>query len=103
MIHLSLGDALGVAGVILGIAGFVAGALGVVYAKAGPRPVFKQGGNRVVLASKEQKISVQYDGIDVPAVSRTVISFWNAGRKTLLGSAVVEDRPVRFEFEEARI
>jgi hypothetical protein len=36
-------------------------------------------GNTLV-GAEEQKIEVRYKGADVPVVTRTVVTLWNAGR-----------------------
>lgn len=93
---MSISDILGVAGVIVGIVGAV---VGIVYGRSRGWPVFKQVGNSVVTAAPEEHITVQHAGKDVPRVTRTRIAFWNAGHRTLDGSMVVADYPVKFNFK----
>jgi hypothetical protein len=98
----SLADALGLVGVLIGIIGVI---VGVAYGRAHGRPVFKQSGNRVVTASPDKRITVQYAGDDVPRVTRTRIAIWNAGRRPLNSSDIADDYPIRFRFggEQVRV
>jgi hypothetical protein len=95
-------DAIAVIGVVVGVLAVIAG---VVYAKAHGKPVYRQTGNRVVAASPGDRITVQYDGQDVPYVTRSRIAFWNAGSKTLNGSEIAKNHPIQFVFpgEEIKV
>ena len=48
-------------------------------------------------------VDVIYRGEKVQSLAKTYISFWNAGRKTILGSEVVSADPVRFEADETEV
>ena len=45
-------------------------------------------------------ISILYDDRPVSRLTKTYISFWNAGLTTLDGEAIVSDDPIRWSFEE---
>jgi len=93
---LSFSNILGIAGVLTGVAGIV---VGVVYSQASGKPVFKVIGNIVIRGSVGENISILYDNIPVPCVTRTRVAFWNAGRKTLHGGDIVKGYPIRFHLE----
>ena len=92
---MNLSDAISVIGAVIGVLALIAA---VVYAKAHGKPAFRQAGNRVVAASPADRITVQYDGEDVPYVTRTRIAFWNAGSKTLNRSDIADSYPIQFQF-----
>lgn len=98
----NVANSIGIAGIIIAIAGVV---VGVAYGRRSGRPVYKQTGNQVVTASPKDKITVQHAGQDVPRVTRTKISLWNGGRKTLEKADLVTDYPIRIKFkdEDAKI
>lgn len=94
---MNLANSIGLAGVVVGIVGIL---VGVTYGRTRGRPVYKQIGNTVVTASSEEQITVQHAGKNVPRVTRTKVAFWNRGRKTLEGSDIVVDYPIRFQFPD---
>lgn len=46
--------------------------------------------------SLPQGITVQYQGIDIPRLTRSVVVIWNSGEETLMGSDIVSKDPLRF-------
>jgi hypothetical protein len=92
---MSAADLWGIAGVGVGVVGIV---VAVVLARRRAMPVYQVIGNRVIRGLPADHITVQYNGQDVPQVTRTRITFWNAGKKTLDGADVVEGYPIRFLF-----
>jgi hypothetical protein len=84
--------------VVLAIAG-LAVSTAIAYAfyvreKRDPRPVYVVSGNTVVRAHAERKIEVRYRGRNVPVVTRTVITFWNAGRQPIRRDDIVKNHPL---------
>jgi hypothetical protein len=65
-----------------------------VRARREPRPVHVVTGNTVVQAYAERQIEVRYRDKDVPIVTRTVITFWNAGRQPIRRDDIVEYHPL---------
>lgn len=53
----------------------------------------------VVRPIRTEGIEVRYKGTVVPRVTAARIIVWNAGRKTIDGNDVLEEDPVRFEFD----
>lgn len=86
------------AGLAIGLLGI---AVGVAFARRKPQLVFNQEGNVVVDATEPEAedIEIAWRGTNVPSVSRTRISIWNAGALTLEGAAVVKDYPLRLKFK----
>jgi len=63
-------------------------------AKKERRLVYVVTGNTVVQADKKREIEVRYKGSDVPVVTRTVITFWNAGREPIRDADIVATHPL---------
>jgi hypothetical protein len=89
------GDALNV---VLAVATLVVStAIGYFFfirAQKDPRPVYVVTGNTVVRAHAERKIEVRYRDRDVPVVTRSVITFWNAGRQPIRQDDIVKQHPL---------
>jgi hypothetical protein len=65
-----------------------------VRARKEARPVYVVTGNTVVRAHAERQIQVRYRDKDVPIVTRTVITFWNAGRRPIRQDDIVKYHPL---------
>jgi hypothetical protein len=92
-------DRLGIAGLAIGILGIVLAVISIAYDRRQARLVYQMTGSRVVRAAPTHGITVQYNGEDIPQVTRTQIIFWNAGQKTFEETSIVEEYPVQFRFE----
>ena len=83
---------------IVGVAGIVVGLVGA-YAfhrleKKERRPVYLVTGNVVVRADQQRNIEVRHRDKVVPVVTRTVITFWNAGREPIRRSDLLDNHPL---------
>jgi transposase len=62
------------------------------------RPVYVVTGNPVVRTYRDREIVVLFGGSEVPVVTRTIVTFWNAGQESIRAADVVEDHRVHIEF-----
>lgn len=92
------GILLGALGLVFGLVGIVATALMTRLANRDPRPVYVQSGASVARSLDRPPIAVavSYDGHPVPAITRSEIMFWNAGRGTIYEHDVPSSHPVGF-------
>ena len=105
-IILAVTDPTTLIGFLIGIAGIIASFVFYIRSKEHARPVFRSGnipliGGKTPLLPAD--VDVVYKGEKVQALAKTYISFWNAGRKTILGSEVVSADPLRFEADDPEV
>ncbi|BDU10060.1 hypothetical protein PRtIB026_A49500 [Pseudomonas sp. RtIB026] len=85
-------------GSLIGLVGLIA--IPIVYIKSRNRTrlSFAYLGEHLLgsdSASLPHGISVQYQGADIPRLTRSMVVLWNSGENTILGSDVVDADPLR--------
>lgn len=86
-------------GTLLGILGIVFGLATYLWSRKRTSLSYAYLGEHL-LGSKSDSlpegISVQYQGEDIPRLTRSVIVLWNSGESTVMGSDLVDIDPLRF-------
>lgn len=86
-------------GSLIGLAGLLAALIAYLCSRKRTSLSFAYLGDHLLgsdSASLPQGISVQYQGVDIPRLTRSIIVLWNNGENTILGSDVVEADQLRF-------
>lgn len=92
-------------GSIVGLLGLVVGVIGIVLyrnTKIGPIPTCQLRSLRL-LGKEEQElppeVEIRYKDKEVQRLTLTSVYFWNDGRTMMRGNQIVEDDPLRYEFD----
>lgn len=92
-------------GSIVGLSGLVVGVIGILLyrnTKIGPIPTCQLRSLRL-LGKEEQElppeVEIRYKNKEVPRLTLTSAYFWNAGKTMMRGNQIVEDDPLRYEFD----
>ena len=92
-------------GSLLGLLGFIFGLIGLILyrnSKIGARPTCHLKSLRLIGKEEQelpQEVEIQYKDISVPRLTLTQVYLWNDGKEIVQGNQVVEDDPLRFEFD----
>jgi hypothetical protein len=84
-------------GSLIGLLGIAAA--GITYALSRQRSIvaYRARGVRLLGHTDSKlpsEVNVQFRGVDIPRLTRTVIVLWNDGEKTIAGSDIVQDDPL---------
>ena len=96
---------LGWVGSIIGLLSLTIGAVGIIlYIKSriGPRPACQMSSIRLIGKEEQslpEDIKIVFQGKEVPRLTITRLWIWNSGKETIYGDRIVEDDPLRCEFE----
>lgn len=92
-------------GSIVGLLGVVVGVIGILLyrnMKIGPIPTCQLRSLRL-LGKEEQElppeVEIRYKNKEVPRLTLTSAYLWNAGKTMMRGNQIVEDDPLRYEFD----
>ncbi|MDF9904525.1 UNVERIFIED_ORG: hypothetical protein OKW15_002481 [Pseudomonas reinekei] len=86
-------------GTLLGIAGIVFGLLTYFWTRKRTSLGYVHRGEHLLGSASDAlppAIVVQYNGISIPRLTKSVLIFWNSGENTVLGSDIVAKDPLRF-------
>lgn len=89
-------------GTIIGILGVVIAIYTYKTTTIGPRLVYTWSSLKIIGKNEvtPDEIEIYFKGIKVPRVIKTTIIIWNSGNKTIEGSNIVKNDPLRLEFSE---
>jgi hypothetical protein len=94
-------------GVVITLLTFLAGTVIVIVTYLATRSVFRlayqRSGLRLIgspTAALPSDVAVLFRGDAVEQLTKTSIIFWNSGNRTIPGSDIVKDDPIRFEFTD---
>lgn len=90
-------------GSLIGLVGIAAAAITYFLTRQRTRLSFRYTGERLLGLSIDglpPGITVQYRGDDIARLTRTLLVFWNAGEKTILGGDVITSDPLRLLFPD---
>jgi hypothetical protein len=86
-------------GSLIGLAGVISAVVVYLLTRQRTRLGFSYFGEHLLGSSSDslpQGITVQYAGITIPRLTRSVIVLWNCGENTLLGDSIVKKDQLRF-------
>ncbi len=90
-------------GVIVGV--FLGGVISSTFYFVGrerARPFYTSRSLRIIETNPVpglEDMDIVFDGQSVPRLTKTLVTIWNAGRKTMRGEDVVDDDPIRLMFD----
>ncbi len=87
-------------GVTIGILGIIFSYITYRTSKIGPRLVYQFKSLEIIggLKSFPNELEIVYKGKSVPRVTKTNIIIWNSGTKTIEGSNIITEDPLKFVF-----
>lgn len=86
-------------GTLLGIVGLVVALVSYLWTRKRTSLGYVHLGEHLLGSASDAlppAIVVQYDGISIPRLTKSVLIFWNSGENTVLGSDIVAKDPLRF-------
>lgn len=86
-------------GTLLGIVSLVVGAITYLWTRKRTSLGYVHSGEHLLGSASNAlppAIVVQYNGMSIPRLTKSVLIFWNSGENTVLGSDIVATDPLRF-------
>ncbi|WP_162094260.1 hypothetical protein [Pseudomonas chlororaphis] len=86
-------------GTLLGIAGLVFGGLTYLWTRKRTSLAYVHLGEHLLGSASDalpSEIVVQYNGISIPRLTKSILIFWNSGENTIKGEDIVAKDPLRF-------
>nr|BFD39072.1 hypothetical protein FFPRI1PSEUD_05710 [Pseudomonas sp. FFPRI_1] len=86
-------------GTLLGIAGIVFAVLTYLWTRRRTSLAYVYLGEHLLGSASDAlppEIVVQYDGISIPRLTKSILIFWNSGENTVSGEDIVDKDPLRF-------
>ncbi len=94
-------------GSLVGLTGLIIGVTGLILyrnSKIGAKPTCQTRGLGLIGKDEQElpsEVVISFKGKNVPRLTLTRIYFWNDGKETILGNQIVEDDPLRCDFDSA--
>lgn len=86
-------------GTLLGIVGLIFGLVTYLWTRKRTSLGYVHLGEHLLGSTSDtlpSAIVVQYNGINIPRLTKSILIFWNSGENTVLGSDIVAKDPLRF-------